>query len=229
MVQASVNHKKVAEGYSKAFKKIGDSLAYLSDSRKSLDIPRVQKALANAYVEVFKFLCRALQWLESRWKRLGSSILTTFYDDHIKSFEEGIEQLSKEVDREINRQTHDRVLDLQIALDSTELKKGTAARFRIQDDAEVGQGFENASKAFTHLGHDIIRCLNATEEQHDYGKQFRARIWALSQHNMGKCVHEIILKLTTNLHRVTHGDCCKKPAFPAKEPSRGIGCWHDVH
>lgn len=171
--QASVNHKKAAEGFSKGFKKIGDTLAYLADCGRILDSPKIRKALASAYVEVFKFLCTALRWLGSKWSRFSSSVQATFYDDHIKCHIDEIERLASVVDRDLGLKTTTGVLnllDLGQALKTPQQKTSIATRFRKQDDAEVGEDFEMASKAFAQLGTGVTHCLGATEAQHDYGE-----------------------------------------------------------
>lgn len=170
-----MNHKKAAEGYSRGFKEIGDNLAYLADSIRSLDTPRARKSLANAYVEVFKFLCSALHWAGSLRHRMNASIQASFYQDHIKSHIDEIKRLAEIVDRDMGLQTHNGVLDLLDigrALESSDQKRSAATRFRKRDDGEREQHFTNASKEFSRLGLNVTDCLHATEEQHNYGKQF---------------------------------------------------------
>ncbi|KUI55017.1 hypothetical protein VP1G_02340 [Cytospora mali] len=166
-----VNHKKVAEGFSKAFRHIGDNMEYLSRSKSSLNTSQARRAVANAYVEVFKFLCYSMNWQASRWNRFSSAVQNTFYDDHIKTHVDEIERLAKLIDRETNRQTHEGVLDLlEIGntLSSSAQQRSTADRFRTQSESQVSMSFEDASKAFSRLGYDVTHCLTAAEQQHDY-------------------------------------------------------------
>lgn len=154
-------------------KQIGDNLDYFSESKNSLNTPRARKAVANAYVEVFKFLCSAMRWQASRWNRLTSTIQNTFYDDHIKSHVEEIERLARLVDRETNRQTHEGVvglLDIGSALSSSAHQRSAADRFRTQEGTQVMKSLDDASMAFSRLGYDVTHCLTAAEEQHDYGE-----------------------------------------------------------
>ncbi|KUI68926.1 hypothetical protein VM1G_04638 [Cytospora mali] len=171
IILTCVNHKKVAEGFAKAFRHIGDNMDYLSRSKSSINTSQARRAVANAYVEVFKFLCYSMNWQASRWNRFSSAVQNTFYDDHIKTHVDEIERLAKLVDRETNRQTYEGVLDLLeigSTLSSSAQQRTTADRFRTQSESQVNMSFEDASKAFYRLGYDVTHCLTAAEQQHNY-------------------------------------------------------------
>ncbi|KAG8158199.1 hypothetical protein KVR01_011960 [Diaporthe batatas] len=171
IVLACANHKRVGEAFTRGLKSIGDNLAFLSRSKNTLNTPLLRKAICDAYVEVFKFLCYMMRWQTSRWNRLSSSVQSSFYDDHIKAHIDEIEQLAKKVNREINRETLDGVRDLlEIGnnLTPSEKSKTAADRSRRQDASDRTPIFDRASKAFSQLGYNVTYCLTATEEQHDH-------------------------------------------------------------
>lgn len=167
-----MNYKRVAEGFSKGFRHISGNLEYLFLSERSLNTSHARKAVANAYVEVFKFLCYAMNWQASRLNRVTSAMQNTFYDDHIKTHVDEIDRLARLVNREMNRQTHEGIVDLLemgSTLNSAAQQKSTANRFRKNDVVQVNMSFEGASEAFSRLGYDAAHCLTAAEQQYDYG------------------------------------------------------------
>lgn len=91
---------------------IGENLEYLSRSRSSLNALLARRTVANGYVEVFKFLCYAMNWQASRLNRFTSAMRNTLYDNYIKTHVDEMERLAKLVDRETNRQTHNGVVRL---------------------------------------------------------------------------------------------------------------------
>lgn len=171
IILTCVNYKRVAEGFSKGFRHISDNLEYLFLSERSLNTTHARKAVANAYVEVFKFLCYAMNWQASRLNRVTSAMQNTFYNDHIKTHVDEIDRLARLVNREMNRQTHEGVVDLLemgSTLNSAAQQKSTANRFRKNDVVQVNMSFEGASEAFSRLGYDATHCLTAAEQQYDY-------------------------------------------------------------
>lgn len=164
-----MNHKKIAEGFSKGVRQIGDNLEYLSRSKNSLNTAHSRKAIANAYVEVFKFLCYALRWQASRWSRFSSAVNNSSYDNHIKTHVDEVERLAKLVDRETQRHTYEEVVEIGSVLGSSGHQTNMADRFRKQDGPRVEASFEDASKAFSRLGDGIVHCLTAAEDQQEYG------------------------------------------------------------
>lgn len=104
---------------------------------------------------------------------MSSSVQGSFYDDHIKTHVDEVKRLAKIVNYEINRETLKGVKDLlEIGniLGPIDTSKTSADKFRMQDISNRTPTFDRASKAFTQLGYDVTYCLNATEQQHDYGE-----------------------------------------------------------
>lgn len=136
----------------------------------SLDTPRIRKAVAAAYAEVFKFLCSAMGWLASRRRRLSASLQSEFSEEQVCGYLAEIKRLAGDVTRELNLNTHDEVVNFVRAQNIAAQQKSTNDLFRRKDDAQKGESWNVAAQSFARVGNEMKHCLVAAEEQHDYGQ-----------------------------------------------------------
>lgn len=174
-LQACASYEKVAEGFSRGLRHIGDEFQYIVSSQEQLpDTSIFRQTVAFAYTEVFRFLCSAMEWEASWIYRVMASLKNGFYEKHLKSHIDEIEHLARKVHRHIGLATQGDVADLR----KTVLKYDTPAqqtmisnRYRKEDDAKKTEQFETASKNVL-VGLGMKNCLVAAEKQFEHGQSF---------------------------------------------------------
>jgi hypothetical protein len=76
----------VVKVFSKGFHDIIEEMCYLSTSKEVLDAQPIRQGIANAYVQLSKFLYYSMNWYGKRIKRFTVSLRGNFYDDNIKAY-----------------------------------------------------------------------------------------------------------------------------------------------
>jgi hypothetical protein len=115
LVQASVNHRKIAEELAKALVDISEEVEICVSEAKIFPTEDMKKAISELYAHVFQFLRKAMQWYQSKshhklLNSMNSDFRTTF-QDQLKD----IQKLSARVSRRANIGTMAELRDFRIS------------------------------------------------------------------------------------------------------------------
>ena len=80
----SKNYQKIAEGFNLALAEISSDLRYIRRTSRISDSPEIKQTIVTLYVQVFQFLCYAMNFYHSRKSRIKASFNQNFYNDEVK-------------------------------------------------------------------------------------------------------------------------------------------------
>ena len=126
-VQATINHEKVAEGFSYALDDLSEDIGRWKRQLKIHGKNRyVTSYIAQLYVIVFQFLVDMMtKWYKSSVKRFLHSFDNNFFDDQIKYRKDQIKVLKQRIESEAKLATEATIQELPKVLDDA-IKTGLA-------------------------------------------------------------------------------------------------------
>ncbi|KAH8659276.1 hypothetical protein BGZ60DRAFT_121443 [Tricladium varicosporioides] len=120
---ATLNHRKIGEGFHDAIQKIGEEMKYcggtLTKAQKSSkkDQQKVEIHVANVFIKVFAFLIPYTKWCTSRFTRFKSSFDKSFYEESVQGPLDDILKETRKLEREGNLQAQEGVLQVDQKVD----------------------------------------------------------------------------------------------------------------
>lgn len=115
LIQASVNHRKIAEELAKALVDISEEVEICVSEAKIFPTEEMKKAISELYANVFQFLRKTMQWYQSKsHMKLLNSLNSDFrqtFADQLKD----IQKLSARVSRRANIGTMAELRDFRIS------------------------------------------------------------------------------------------------------------------
>lgn len=115
LVQASVNHRKIAEEIAKALVDISEEVEICVSEAKIYPTEEMKKAISELYAHVFQFLRKAMKWYQSKSHQ---KLLNSFNSDFRTTFQDqlkDIQKLSARVSRRANIGTMAELRDFRIS------------------------------------------------------------------------------------------------------------------
>lgn len=114
LIQASVNHRKIAEEIAQALVDISEEVEICVSEAKIYPTEEMKKAISELYAHVFQFLRKAMQWYQSKSHH---KVLNSFSSDFREKFAEqlkDIQKLSARISRRANIGTMAELRDFKI-------------------------------------------------------------------------------------------------------------------
>lgn len=170
MKQASANHQTTGEKISAALSSIYGTLRRAQRHSRIADTPETQLRLVEIYIKVFEFLCFAMSWYRSRWKRFRKSFNKNFdqkdLDPKIKAIKDEWQNLLDEVQLVTNARIEGMSSTLQGTAGDVASIQGTVLSVDEKLDFLIGLLYP--------LGIKSVRQLNATEQHFTHDRQHGA-------------------------------------------------------
>ncbi|KAJ6007443.1 hypothetical protein N7540_011419 [Penicillium herquei] len=117
VVKASVNYQEIADNLSAG---LGTIHKYLRTARQKVELwPNtryIEYLTVKLYVQVFIFLCRAMSWFSSHWRRLKTSLDKNYYKKEIQPTVEKIQEIVESIQHESVHHTETTTLDSNFRL-----------------------------------------------------------------------------------------------------------------
>ncbi|KAB5586252.1 hypothetical protein GE09DRAFT_1235505 [Coniochaeta sp. 2T2.1] len=178
---ACASYEAVAQTFTKAMLDIGSYFhsvqqsgkvfdSFVKRTRKELDTPEIRRAVARAYVPVFKFLGEALQWHSSRRHRLMASLNSKFSEENVKQHVEDVKRLADYLHNAVNQAISDNTNQVvhKIMQDVSD-REESSDKLRHLSPEEIGIQITTARwLGAGQVGRQVAKMLMSTEEQHDY-------------------------------------------------------------
>ena len=115
LIQASVNHRKIAEELAKSLVDISEEVEICVSEAKIYPTEEMKKAISELYSHVFQFLRQAMIWYQSK---SHSKLLNSFNSDFSQAFADklrDIQKLSARISRRANIGTMAELRDFRIS------------------------------------------------------------------------------------------------------------------
>ncbi|KAB5582312.1 hypothetical protein GE09DRAFT_263460 [Coniochaeta sp. 2T2.1] len=181
VLTACASYEAVAQTFTKAILDIGGYFhsvqqsgkvfdSFVKRTRKELDTPEIRRAVARAYVPVFKFLGEALQWHSSRRHRLMASLNSRFSEENVKQHVEDVKRLADYLHNAVNQAISDNTNQVvhKIMQDVSD-REESSDKLRHLSPKEIGIQISTARwLGAGQVGRQVARMLMSTEKQHDY-------------------------------------------------------------
>ncbi|KAH8883585.1 hypothetical protein GQ53DRAFT_699035 [Thozetella sp. PMI_491] len=173
IVKVSANYKKITEGFSLALLEIGDDLQYVRRSSRIAGSPEMKVLIVRLYVQVFRLLCYAMQFYQSRRNRVKVSFNQNFYQDRVQKMVCDIQRTVQLVRRESELVTQDRVENTEARVSKLTdhlLDLKLAGKGANDNDLkEMNKKFDLVLHQLKKLDQSMSRHLLLAEEQDSYG------------------------------------------------------------
>lgn len=165
--QASVNYRKIADGFSLALVETCSDLHFVNKTVSISDSHEMRRLVVELYVGVFKLLCHAMDWFKRGKKRFFTSFNSSFHNDTVEALVRSIQKTVQRVKDEAQHIAHGRVERIEGMLVDHILRLRSVGIDSRNDSLEtIGQKLGNAREV---LGHSSARTLGSVENQHMYG------------------------------------------------------------
>ncbi|KAK8104990.1 hypothetical protein PG999_008349 [Apiospora kogelbergensis] len=112
VVKASVNHQKLADGFSRALQEISRDINFVRRGTKLCDTAEMRTLVVELYKEVFAFLCYSMKWYSSSRHRLRKAFDNHFYDKNVEQRVQSCQDLVQRVRDEMSLQNDRLVQDM---------------------------------------------------------------------------------------------------------------------
>jgi len=179
--QACASYEAVAQSFTKAMLDIGSYFhsvqqsgkvfdSFVKRTRKELDTPEIRRAVARAYVPVFKFLCKSLEWHSSKKNRIRSSLNAKYYEENIKQNVDDVRRLAQYLHNAVNQAISDNTNQVvhKIMQDVSDREESSDKLRNLSPDEISIQITTARWLTGGQVGRQVARMLMSTEEQHDY-------------------------------------------------------------
>ncbi|KAF2276671.1 uncharacterized protein EI97DRAFT_432916 [Westerdykella ornata] len=141
IVQATVNHTKIGQGFADAIDRIGRELEYCSRSlsavrnRDESHRDRVRTKVMGVFTLCFKFLAPYARWCKSRFERFKDSLNKNYYEDKVEGPLQALLARSNELERENQMQSREDVIELHGKFDDhTEWMKDFSKKLEDREE-----------------------------------------------------------------------------------------------
>lgn len=171
----SVNHKKIAEGFSQAISDVSDHLRSIKKTARIADSPDMRGLVIKLYTEVFELLCNGLLWFTSKRKRFGAAFNKNFYDDTVAGLVTKIERTVEAIDREARNISDNRLQEIhQVVVEGglqvVDRLRPLGNQNRRDDTQAIQAKFDvMIERMREELGFQSVQTLEFVEEHHAYG------------------------------------------------------------
>ncbi|KAI0017746.1 hypothetical protein F4780DRAFT_782018 [Xylariomycetidae sp. FL0641] len=204
IVHASSNHATVGEGLASALADISSDMRFVGKSTKISNSATVRRDVVRLYVEIFNFLCYAMNWYSSRWNRLKRSLDSKFYDEKVVKKVTDIKKLVKEVSREAKLETQSRTERIE------------AQNSKIEKEvSDIKDGMKYLTNELLKRNGDETRSL-PPERQIELFQQCSSQLLQLKQ------------QLVYELETITIHSLLEKQSYPLLQFTTNTGEQHPV-
>jgi hypothetical protein len=173
----AVHHKRNVQGFSEALPEIEYELNTIHKSVQISNTLNMKVLVANFCVEVFDFLCHAINWYQSRWIKFRASLNENFYDDKIKRKVDLIRQALARIRLNAEQATQSRVQSVEECVSgiSKQLKNVSDRTRDIHRDLPAMLA-KVASELFSKVGQQAIQTMLAAGQKVMHGSSNICRI-----------------------------------------------------
>lgn len=171
-LQASLEYKRICEGFSMAISSITSDLARIRRTAEISDTLQMKRHVVRLYVGIFEMFCAYLEWFQrSSLKRLAASFDRNFYPKSVEPRLNEVKESVQEIEKEANLVMQSRIKEVHQSLLKDAPQQRTAANESRQDNVSTSQA--KLSRFGETLGYSSVQSLGAVEQQTVYGKSTR--------------------------------------------------------
>ncbi|KAJ4293630.1 hypothetical protein N0V90_008914 [Kalmusia sp. IMI 367209] len=238
IVEATVNHTKIGQGFADAIERITRELDYCSlsifivRSRPEVHRDRVRAKVTGVFTLCFKFLAPYARWCASRFERFKGALNKNYYQDTVEGPLEALLARSGELERENAMQGLENLINLDGKVDGLsgdlgevkELMKNLSKKLEDRDEKTSSAPLDGPAILAGMASMQMeIRKLRELGEKANGQNELAARKYMQEQADEQRAKK-------TNFHWRTAIQGLKKGAIPppANLGSRRVRNWNDI-